>query len=91
MKLKQRKPKSYNRVGKKFNIFIMKNLNSVKSSLSRDEMRSVFGGRRATFTCFCGFTGGPYEDLTVQVEASDVGAALNSMNCGGHGATCSGN
>tara|TARA_R110002049_G_scaffold130835_2_gene289375 strand:- start:10986 stop:11222 length:237 start_codon:yes stop_codon:yes gene_type:complete len=44
--LLKRKPKSYNRVGKIFNIFIMKkiSLNLMKAHLTRDEMRVISGG-----------------------------------------------
>lgn len=57
--------------------------------LNKDQQATINGG--GSYTCYCGFAGGPYEDQTVQVEAGSVGDALNSMNCGGAGATCSGN
>jgi hypothetical protein len=57
--------------------------------LNKKQQKTVIGG--ASFTCYCGFVGGPYEHLTVTVQANTVGDALDSMNCGGAGATCSGN
>lgn len=69
------------------------NFNSVKSSLSRDEMRSISGGRRASFSCYCGFTGGSGEGSPFSVTADGIGDALWGAGavCGGQGATCSGN
>ena len=69
----------------------MKNFsfNSVKSFLSRDEMRRISGGQ-TQFSCYCGFEGGGHEHLKIYVEADNVGDTLNSMNCGGLGATCNG-
>ncbi len=56
--------------------------------LNREQQKSINGG--GTYSCFCGFVAGEWEDFKVLVEADSVGDALNSMNCGGLGATCEG-
>lgn len=61
--------------------------------LDRKQMKVVAGGKRlASFTCYCGFVGGPWEELTFSVEADNINDALNQAgpDCGGLGATCSG-
>ncbi|WP_223033649.1 hypothetical protein [Hanstruepera marina] len=60
--------------------------------LDRKQMKAVAGGKRMNFTCFCGFVGGPWEELTFTVQANDINDALNQAgpDCGGLGATCSG-
>lgn len=61
-------------------------------ALNKAEQRSINGGKEAlaSFACYCGFVGGPYQEMVVFVEADSVVDALNSMNCGGEGVTCNG-
>ena len=63
----------------------------VGEKLSNQEMLNTKGGD--SFTCYCGFVDGPYEDFTFAVEADSIGDALWGAGhaCGGRGATCSGN
>lgn len=68
---------------------MLKNIAKLGKELTRVDQKSILGG--ATFTCHCGFVGGPYESMTIQVSANSVSGALNSLNCGGTGATCRGN
>tara|TARA_R110000868_G_scaffold236513_1_gene490534 strand:+ start:98 stop:262 length:165 start_codon:yes stop_codon:yes gene_type:complete len=53
-------------------------------------MKQIMGG--ASFTCYCGFAGGPYQNMTFSVNAGNINQALNIAGplCGGLGATCSG-
>ena len=71
----------------------MKNLRNLKGAqlLSKKEQQSINGG--ADFTCYCGFTGGAWEQFTFAVNANSIGDALEGAGvaCGGRGATCSGN
>jgi len=64
-------------------------LNNAKEVLNNKQMKEITGG--GTWTCYCGFVGGAYEDMTVQITASSTTNALSQMNCGGAGATCNGN
>ncbi|MBK5209915.1 MAG: hypothetical protein JJE44_10525 [Flavobacteriaceae bacterium] len=57
-------------------------------ALTKAEQKSINGG--GSYSCYCGFVGGPYEDFKVLVDADSVEDALNSMNCGGEGVTCNG-
>ncbi|HTO15351.1 MAG TPA: hypothetical protein VLZ83_06255 [Edaphocola sp.] len=56
--------------------------------LNKKQQGSISGG--ANFECYCGHVGGQFEHLKFYVEADNVTEALNSINCGGYGATCSG-
>ena len=57
-------------------------------ALNKAEQKSINGG--GSYSCYCGFVGGQYEEFKVSVEADSVEGALNSMNCGGEGVTCNG-
>lgn len=57
--------------------------------LNKKQQSTINGG--ANFECYCGHVGGQYEHIKVYIEADNVIDALNSMNCGGLGATCNGN
>lgn len=74
----------------------MKNLNDLISShgvvlLNAQELKSVKGGY-ASFTCYCGFSGGSGENHQIPVSAPSLEDALNATGsvCHGQGATCNG-
>ncbi|PZX49102.1 hypothetical protein LV84_04290 [Algoriphagus ratkowskyi] len=74
----------------------MKKLNLGKLKLHSDEimekgqMATVYGG--ASFTCYCGATGGSGEGYPFNVTADSEEDAKNkaAAECHGMGATCSG-
>jgi len=72
---------------KKISNFKLNGLNP----LSNSELKTIMGGQG--FTCYCGYVSGDWEDSTFSVEANGIIGALNSAGsqCGGLGATCSGN
>lgn len=59
--------------------------------LNKKQKSTINGG--ASFSCYCGFTGGPFENFKFNVEADSINDALWGAGhaCGGRGATCSGN
>lgn len=67
-------------------------LNNVQA-LSKNEQQVISGGRRASFSCYCGFVNSEGIDQTpFNVSAGSIIDALNQAGsgCGGLGATCSG-
>lgn len=61
--------------------------------LQRNQMAGIYGGMGCSFTCYCGFVGGCWEESTFTVNADNISEALwaAGMACQGQGATCSGN
>lgn len=63
------------------------------TALNKKEQSQINGGKKLqTFSCYCGFVGGDYEDHPFTVNAESLQDALwgSGLACQGLGATCSG-